>query len=65
MALSTRGRSPDSRDPSHSNGEVNGARKVVSNWICQEAKTARQVSRRSRMQTLHGGLLGLHVENDR
>lgn len=57
MALSTRGHSPDSRDPSHGNGEVNVARTIVSNWICKEARAIRQVSRCSRMPTLHVGLL--------
>ena len=56
MALSTRGHSPGSRDPSHSNGKVNVARKVVSSEISRDVM--RQVSRfAARMPTLHVGLL--------
>ena len=59
MALSKKGRSPDSRDPSHSDGKVEAARKVVSNRICcpNEAMTIRKASRSSRVPALHVGLL--------
>lgn len=65
MALSTRGHSPDSRDPSHSNGEVDVARKVVSNGMCTEVMGNQAGFPMQPYADLACWAAGVHVENDR